>query len=116
MVDRGAFTVSGHTSPDNLAAEDVTYALVPQADTENGNPAGKTPDNVIGNTGLKRRTWPRGYNYMRRTEGLYPGQRDLVIAVYGWFPPQFSQVLGQVINEGIIIINNDNHKVFSKPL
>ena len=47
------------------------------------------------------------------TQALNFGQGHLVIAIDYRLPTQFAQVLGKVINKGIVVINDYDHSYFT---
>jgi hypothetical protein len=85
-------------------AINITDALVPQADAEDGYLAAEIPDNIIGDAGFQGSTRPRGNDDMGRVKFFYLFQRNGVITVNNRFLSQFSQVLDEVIGKRIVII------------
>jgi len=106
MINEGTLAVCRNSGTDNLTAIDIADALVPQTDTEDRNSAGEAADNIIRYTRLKRGTGPRRDDNVGWTQALNFGQGYLVVAIDYRVPTQFAQVLGKVINKGIIVIDD----------
>jgi len=109
MINQGALAMSRHGGADNLTAIDIADTLVPQTDTKDGGSPGKVPDNIIGDTRLKWSTGARGDDNVRWAQVLNLRQGYLVITVDHRLPAQFTQILGKVIDKGIVVIDYYDH-------
>ena len=56
-----------------------------------------------------RRARPRRDDDALRLQVLDLGRRDLIIATHLDFLPKLAQVLHEVVSEGIVVIENENH-------
>jgi hypothetical protein len=109
MINKRTLAVCRDRSPGNLTTVYIAYALVPQTDTKYRDFAAKIADNIIRDTCLQRSAGSRGDDDVRGTQALNFGQGYPVITIDHRFPAQFTEVLGKVINKGIVIINQDDH-------
>jgi hypothetical protein len=64
VIDERCLAVNRHRGSSYNAAIDVADALVPKADTEDGDFAAEIEYYVVGNAGLQRGTWARRNDYM----------------------------------------------------
>src|SRR5690554_5115291 len=103
---RGYFAVHDTPGADNFTAEYLPNGLVPEADAENGNLAGKVADGLHGNP---RFIWCAGawrdYQPLRvKCFDLLHG--DFVIAVHLYIGAQFRKILHHVVGEGIVVVDH----------
>ena len=102
------------TRADDIAAENVAYALVAEANSEERRAGSKTSDDFVANPGLFRGA------RARRNDDLFRPQlrdfigRDLVVAFDDHLRPKLSKILDEVIREGIVIIDDEEHGVFRR--
>jgi hypothetical protein len=102
-MDEGSLAMD-RQGPTNFAPIDVANALMPQAYTQYRDFAGKMPHYLVGDARFQGGAGSRRDNNMARGKLFDLRQGNLVIAIDCWVPAQFSQVLGKVVNKGIIIV------------
>jgi hypothetical protein len=93
----------------DMAAEGLADALVSQAHPENRDSAREALDQRDRHPGLVGRARPGRDNYILGLELGDPVQRDLVIAVHRHLLPQLAQVLHQVVGEGVVVVDHQQH-------
>jgi hypothetical protein len=97
----------------HFAAEDGAEGLMPKADAEHGDLAGEVLDGVRGNTVVFERFARSGRdNEMGRVEGNELVYRHLVITEDFDIRAEFAEILDEVVGKGVIVIDEDEHKVF----
>src|SRR2546428_11643542 len=110
MVDGRRLPVPGMTSADHLAAHGRAEALVAQADAEDRHPGAEAHDQVVGDPRLARRAGPRGDDDVARGQGGDLGERDRIVAVDGGRLAQLPHVARQVVDEGVVVIDQQDHR------
>src|SRR5690606_16531120 len=98
----------------DFAAERLADGLMPEADAQDRNFAFEPFNEGKANAGLIRRTRPRGQHDVVRPHRRDLVQSDFVVAPDNHFFAQFSQVLDQVVGEGIVIVDDQNHGRFPR--
>jgi hypothetical protein len=106
VADVGSLAVHQSCGMNDFSAKGLPDALVAQADTEDRQLAGKAPDQRHRNAGLVGRARPRGNDDSRGMQSLDLFQRDFVIAENADLLAQLTQVLHQVVGEGIVIVDH----------
>ena len=109
MVDGRRLPVPGTAGADHLAAHGRAQALVAQADAEDRDPGAEAHDHVVGDPRLARRAGPRGDDDVARGQGGDLGERDRVVAVDGGRFAQLAHVARQVVDEGVVVIDQQDH-------
>jgi hypothetical protein len=109
MINEGTLAMHRNSGMDNLTAIDITYALVPQTDTENRNSPCEAANNIIRHTRFNGGARSRRDDNVGWAQALNLCQGYLVITINHRFPTQFTQVLGKVVNKGIVVINDYDH-------
>src|SRR5207302_9326521 len=84
-------------------------ALVPQAHAKNGRVRAETPNHVRGDPRFAGRAGPRRDNDMRRPESLDLLVRRGVVASYHGVFPQLAHVAGQVVDERVVVVDQQDH-------
>src|SRR5437868_3901665 len=82
---------------------------MPKADAEHWDLPAKFPKQVDANARILRCARPRRDLYPFRSHGLHFLYRDLIVAAHHNFCAQFAQILHQVVGEGIVIVEDENH-------
>src|SRR5262249_40237887 len=103
--------LAGAHSP---AAEGFTDALMTEANAENGNAAVKLSDQGQANARLRRRTGTRGEDNRLRCFMANVIERDHVIAHHPPHMPQSPDITGEVVDKGIVIIDQQDHAAASR--
>lgn len=102
----------------NLSAENLSNALMSQANAQNGNPAVKMPDVVATEPGVVRRAGPRRNDQKAGAEFLLGLSRgEPVVAEYGDLlsATQLADSLHEVVSETVVIVQDKDHKCQSTP-
>src|SRR5438046_1137706 len=109
VADAGCFAV--HRTPGAHDAGTVrgADALMPQAHTEDGDRRPEPPHDVRRNPRLARRTGPGGDDDMRRSKSLDLLVRRRVVASYNGLFSQLAHVAGQVVDERVVIVDQQDH-------
>src|SRR5256885_8358226 len=81
----------------------------PQASPEEGDRRPDPPHDVRRNPRLARRTGPGGDDDMRRSESLDLLVRRNVVASYNGLFSQLAHVAGQVVDERVVIVDQQDH-------
>src|SRR5271167_1992232 len=93
----------------DAAAEGFSDGLVAEADAEDGNFAGEVTDEFDADPGFARRTGTGRDHDFFRTQGCDLPDRDLIVAPHLNLSAQFADVLDEVVSEGIVVVENENH-------
>src|SRR5205807_7539160 len=109
VADAGRLAV--HRTPGAHDAGTVrgADALVPQAYAEDGDRRPEPPHDVRRNPRFARRTGPRGDDDMRRPKSLDLLVRRSVVASYNGLFSQLAHVAGQVVDERVVIVDQQDH-------
>src|ERR687884_1418086 len=88
--------------------ESLPDRLVAEADAEDGDPIRGLLDELYGDAGLLRRARTRRDDYPVRVEleGLFGC--DLVVAPDQDLGPELTQILDQVVREGVVVVYNED--------
>jgi hypothetical protein len=115
VVNHGCFAMHDPIGPHDLGAEGVTDALVAQADAKDGNLGGESVHDRVGDPGLARRAGTWGDNEMRRPFGRDLVEVDFVVARDENIETRvdLAQPLDEVVCEGIVIIDKDDHRGYN---
>src|SRR5207244_2018689 len=84
-------------------------ALMPQAYAEDGDRRPEPPHDVRRNPRFARSTGPRGDDDMRRPKSLDLLVRRSVVASYNGLFSQLAHVPGQVVDERVVIVDQQDH-------
>jgi len=109
VADEGGLAVDGNRSADNPASIGIADALVTQAHAEDRDPAAKTAQHIVRDPRLQRGAGSGGDNNVAGTQLLDVGGANPVVAKHERLPTQLSDILGEVINKGVVVINYQNH-------
>src|SRR5947207_4995130 len=109
MLNAADLSVHDLIGPDYFAAEGGPNSLMSQTYTENRLLAGEIPDEINADAGFLRSAWPGRNQDMRRTQAVNLLEGDLVIPTHLDLLAHFTQVLHQVVSEGIVVIENEDH-------
>jgi len=109
VVDLGGLAVHDMPSADDVAAEGLADALVAQADAEDRDLAGEAFDGGQRDTRFVGRAGSgREYDARRGIFGDLVGV-DLVVAVDPYLFAQLAEVLHQVVGEGVVVVDHEQH-------
>src|SRR4051812_11492573 len=104
MPNRRSLPMHHSIIDDDLAAESMPNALMPQTDAENRNLAAKPSNHLVGQPTLPRRAWPRRNQNPFRLQLLDAIERDFVIAMHLHRDVHLPQVLHQVVSERVVVV------------
>jgi hypothetical protein len=93
----------------DAAAEGLADRLVAQANAEDGNPAGKLANRCQGNPGLRRRAGAGRDHQHGRVKASDLGDGDGIVAEHPDVLPQLAEILDEVVGEGVIVIEHQQH-------
>ena len=106
MIDHRSLAVHDPIRADHLAAESLPDTLVTETDAQNGNGRSQRPYQVHANTGLVGRAGPGGNDDAIRLHLHDIVHADGIVA-YGFdLGTQFTQVLHQVVGEGVLVVDH----------
>src|SRR5580704_8774886 len=113
MHNGGGFPVHNPVGPDDFASENMSNALVPQTNAENRRGGAELKNQVIADTGIKRR--PRSW---RDTDSvrMHLGnliQSNLVVAFNDEVGSELAKILDQVVGKGIVIVDDQHHMAWA---
>src|ERR1043166_8102117 len=97
-------------STNDLAAVRFRDALMTQTHTQDWNFAAETENNVLADTCFARRARPRRNADVARRQGGDLLDRDLVVTLDQQFAAELAEILGQVVSEGVVIIEKQQHR------
>src|SRR3984885_13264866 len=112
VFDFAGFAVHQFLSANDATTEGGAYGLMAEADAENGNFSGETLDerhtdtSFLGSTGTGRDKNTFG------TQGGDFVQRDLVVAANFELLTHLAKILGEVVGERIVVIEEEDHDFF----
>jgi hypothetical protein len=109
MEHGGYLAMHERPGPHHLAAKGKPHGLVPQANPQQGNPAGKMLDHRHGDPGFARTARPRRNDQIVGRQTFDLGQGDLVIAKHFDLLTQDPEILDQVIGKRIIVVDHQQH-------
>jgi hypothetical protein len=92
-----------------MAAESLPDGLVSEADAEQRDPVGKALDDGQGEASGVRDAGAGGDDNALGAETLDLGQGDLVVAADDNLPAQLTEVLGEVVRKGVVVVEQENH-------
>ena len=109
MLHRRGLAVHQLLGVDDLATKRLADALVAQTHAKDGNLAGKALDGGHRHTGFQRRARAGGNHQVLRRQAGDIVQADFVVTEHLHILPQFAEVLHQVVGEGVIIVDHQQH-------
>jgi len=111
VVDRRNFPVHDPGVADDLAAEGMADALMPEADAEDRYRRREFLKYIVGNPGFLRRARPRRDDDVRRRDRPDLGEAEPVVAVHlhrqTWV--DLPEPLDEVVGEGVVVIDEEDH-------
>jgi len=97
----------------DLSAEGLPDRLMPKANAQKGNLAGEALDYLQGNACLVGCAGPGGDDDFLWRQALDLRHRDLVIPHHGNLGPKLPEVLVDVVGEGVVVIDEQDHALAS---
>ena len=111
--DRAGFAVHEFGCTDDLAAEGGSDGLMTEADAENGRFARHALDERHEDAGFLRRAGAGRKQDSFGMERLDLVDGKLVVAANDHLRAEFTEVLNEVVGEGIVVVENEDHAVLS---
>src|SRR4051812_40626347 len=104
---------ANHRSPKRLA-----YSLMPQANSKHRNLSSEMVNQVYADASFPRCAWSRGNKDPLRPHGFNFGHGHLIIATHFNLSPQLAEILHQVVGEGVVVVQDENHALsdYLKPV
>src|SRR4029077_3387008 len=109
VVNAGCLAVHRTRGAHDAGTVGGADALMPEAHTQDGDRRPEPPHDVRRNPRLARRAGPRGDDDMRRSESLDLLARGSVMASYHGLFSQLAHVAGQVVDERVVIVDQQDH-------
>ena len=109
VLDRAGLAVHQVLGADDLSAESGADGLMSEADAEHGNFAGEVADDVDADAGVLRGAGAGGDDDALGMHGGDFGDGHLVIAAHFDVSAQFSEILDEVVGEGIVVVEDEDH-------
>ena len=109
MSDQGSLPMHEPSGLNNPPPKRGSDALVPETDPQDGDPTREVGDQIARDSRLLGGARARRNDNPSRVKVVYPLQGDFVISDH--FDPlaQLPEVLNQVVREGIVIVDHQNH-------
>ena len=109
--DRAGFAVHEAFRVNNLSPERLTDRLMTEADSEHRNLAGEAGDGFEGDSCGIWVSGTRGDHKRFRMKGFDFRNRGLVVAFHHDVRAEHVEVLDDVVGEGVVIVNHENHGI-----
>src|SRR5712692_4028938 len=117
MFDRARLSMTEVSSPNYSSAEGVDYSLVSQADAECRYVISEASDYgraTAEMTRITRCSWAWGEYDLVRFQLPDFVNANLIVPLYNYLVYSLSHVLGQVVDEAVIVVHDeDSHRCFS---
>jgi hypothetical protein len=110
MMNQRGLPMHEPLRPDHIAAEDFPHALMSETDAQDRAVWGKTADHFTADAGFRWGAGPRGDANPLGIQGRDFIQGDPVIALHEERGSQFAEVLHEVIGEGVVVIDDEQHE------
>ncbi len=117
--DRAGFAVHQMRGAYYISAEGCADGLMSKAHAQDRNLTREVPNEVDADSRILRCAPAWRNNDALRVHRLHIGDSYLVVAAYLDLGPQFSEILNEVVSEGIVIVEYEDHRLcpmFSLPL
>src|SRR2546430_1010233 len=95
--------------PDDLSTARRPDALMTKTDAENGDGRSTASNHFGRDACLGRRTGARRQDDMTWPEGFNRVHRDLVVAAHHHVSTQLTNVPRQVVDKGVVVVDDENH-------
>ena len=111
VLNRGGFSVHHAVIHDHIRAEDMTDALMSEADAQRWDLGAECADNFVGQTRFARRTRTRRDKDSVGVQAPNCCESNLIISMNLHVHAHFSQVLHEVVRERIVVIDDQQHVI-----
>src|ERR1700722_8321948 len=112
VFDFAGFAVHQFLSANDATTEGGANGLMAEADAENGNFSGETPDERDADAGFLGRAGAGRYKDTFGAQGGDFVERDLVVAAHFELLAHLAEILGEVVGEGIVVVEEQDHDFF----
>jgi hypothetical protein len=110
MADHARFPVHEAIRADYISAVHFGNALMTEADAQNRNVAAKAKNNVLADACFARRARARGNTNVPWSQRCDFINCDFIVAFDQNITAQLAKVLRKVLSEGIVIVDQKNHR------
>ena len=107
--DGAGLAVHQVRSAHHVAAKGRADGLMSQADAEHRHLAGEVANQIDADAGILRRAGTGRNHDALRLHGLDLSDRDLIVAAHLDLRAEFPEILHQVVGEGIVVVENEDH-------
>src|SRR5208282_1067301 len=109
VADLAGFSVHEARGADHAPAKRLADALMTEADAEDGYLRGEAADQLHADARLARRAGAGGDHDALGAERRDFVERDAVVAAHQEFLPELAEDLSQVVGEGIVVVDEQDH-------
>jgi hypothetical protein len=106
VINLGGFSMDGRGRVNDEPSIGICDALMPQANSQNGNPAPEVPHYLVGNPTILRGARARRNDNRAGGQSLDFGRGYLIVAIDRRLPPKLPDILGQIIDKRVVVIND----------
>src|SRR5271170_4116453 len=114
VLDAAGFAMHKLRGADDVASEGCADGLMAEADSEDWPLAGEALDERDEDAGVLRRTGAGREHEALGIEGLDLVDGELVVAADDHVGAEFTHVLHQVVGEGVVVVEDEDHKFKGK--
>jgi hypothetical protein len=114
-LDFAGFAVHQFGSTHDFAAERRADGLMSQTHSQHRHIARKMADQFNADSGLLRRARPGREQNPLGVHRLYVGNGELIVPAHQHVGAQFAQILDQVVGEGIVVVEDEDHGCPANP-
>src|ERR1051326_550218 len=93
----------------DFSSEHLADRLMAETDAKNGRRLMKLSNDVLCNACIRRSARSRRNHNARGLQPCDLFQRDLVVAINAQLFTQLAQILDEIVGEGIVVIDDENH-------
>ena len=109
VLNRRCFAVHHTVVDDDLGAEGVADALMPEANAKDGDLAAEMPNDIVGRSAFARRTGSGRDKDAVGFERFDAVNGDFIITMDLHGHVHLAQILNEVVGERIVVIQNQHH-------
>ncbi len=112
VMNSGGLAVHDVPCPYDPGAERLADGLVPETDADDRQLSGKVTNQFQRYSGLFRSTGAGREHNTFWLSAFYFRHRNLVVSLYPYLGSELTQVLNEVVGEGIVVIQDQDHWLF----
>ena len=109
MQNRRRFAVHQSIRANHIAAEHIAYALVSEADAEDGDSGAVGEDDFAGDAGFLGGARPWRNHDAARSQFFDVGNADFIVPKNPELCTQFAEVLDEIVGERVVVIDDEEH-------